>query len=194
MRLVDQILRARAAIFWLVGVVLIAGPLLGHDSGWVGSAQLHTVMEAIAALLAWIVGAMALVRYYSRKDSIFLFVGVGFLGTGFLDGYHAIVTSAFFRPFMPSDIPSLIPWSWVASRQFLSIIMFLSWLGWLIEERREINFQFSERAIYYGTAIFTLLSIIFFAFVPLPRAGPGPSSTIFSTALSPSTSVALSRR
>jgi PAS domain-containing protein len=127
-------------------------------------------MEALATLLARMVGGMALVRYYSGKNSIYLVVGAGFLGTGFLDGYHAIVTSAFFRPFMPSEIPSLIPWSWVASRQFLWLIMFLSWIGWLIEERTGVNILKSERAIYYGTALFTILSFVFFAFVPLPTA------------------------
>ena len=49
------------------GVVL----LLGHTSGWVGSAELHTIMEVIATLLAVIVGLMALVRYYVKKESLF---------------------------------------------------------------------------------------------------------------------------
>ncbi len=94
---------------------------------WRGAAQLHTLMEVIATLLAVVVGAMALVRFYSKKDDTFLFIGTGFLGTAFLDGYHTVVTSDFFRPFMPSDLPSLIPWSWVASRQFLSVMLFMGW-------------------------------------------------------------------
>ena len=39
-----------------------------------------------------IVGATALVRFYSKKDNTFLFIGAGFLGTAFLDGYHTVVT------------------------------------------------------------------------------------------------------
>ncbi|MCH8331052.1 MAG: hypothetical protein IH946_06690, partial [Bacteroidetes bacterium] len=51
-------------------------------------------MEGIATLLALVVGTMALVRFYSKKNNTFLFIGTGFLGTALLDGYHAIVTSA----------------------------------------------------------------------------------------------------
>ena len=100
-----------------------------RGSTWHGGAQLHTVMETVATLLALVVGLMALVRFYSKKYNTFLFIGVGFLGTAYLDGYHTIVTSTFFKPYMPSDPPALIPWSWVASRQFLSILLFLSWLA-----------------------------------------------------------------
>ena len=35
------------------------------------------------------IGALALVRYYSRKQSIFLFIGAGFLGNTLLELYHA---------------------------------------------------------------------------------------------------------
>jgi len=38
---------------------------------------------------------------------------------------HPLLSSLF----MPTDLPHLIPWSWVASRQFLSVFLFLSWLA-----------------------------------------------------------------
>lgn len=31
---------------------------------------------------------------------------------------------------LPSGLPSLVPWSWIASRVFLAIMMFLGWLAW----------------------------------------------------------------
>ncbi len=42
---------------------------------WQGSAQLHTLMECMATLLAFMVGSMALVDYYSRRDDAFLIIG-----------------------------------------------------------------------------------------------------------------------
>jgi len=45
---------------------------------------------------------------------------MGFFGAGLLDGYHALVTSEFFSAYLPSGLPSLIPWSWIASRVFMS--------------------------------------------------------------------------
>ena len=77
---------------------------------WLGDNHLHTLVETIATLLAFMVGVMALVRYYSKKDNTFLLIGTGFLGTAFLDGYHAVVTSHYFAQYLPSDLSSLIPW------------------------------------------------------------------------------------
>lgn len=167
---VDLTARRRMAAYCIVGLGLVLGYATMRGSTWTGSAQLHTVMEAVATLLAVIIGAMALVRFYAKKNNTFLFIGTGFLGTAFLDGYHTIVTSAFFRPFMPSDLPALIPWSWVASRQFLSILMFLSVLAWLREQRLGESGRISEKTVYVFAALFTLASFLFFAFVPLPRA------------------------
>ena len=86
-------------------------------------------MEAIATLLAIVVGVMAMVRFYAKRDNTFLFIGTGFVGTGLLDGYHAIVTSSFFSSNFPSAPSSLIPWSWIASRLFLSVLLWLSWMA-----------------------------------------------------------------
>lgn len=156
--------------YWLTGLGLTLLLVALHGQDWRGSVQLHTNMEIVATMLAAVVGAMSLVRFYSKKDNTFLFIGAGFLGMAFLDGYHALVTSQFFRPYMPSDLPSLIPWSWVASRQFLAILMFLSWFAWLREERLGETGKVGERAVYFFSAAFTLASFLFFAFMPLPPA------------------------
>lgn len=162
--------RRRSAVYWGLAAVLVMSYVLLRKSTWQGGAQLHTIMEVIATLLALMVGAMAVVRFYSKKNNTFLFIGTGFLGTAFLDGYHAVVTSKFFAPYLPSDLPALIPWSWVASRQFLSVLLCLSWLAWVREQRLGKPGRISERTVYLTSGILTLASFLFFAFVPLPRA------------------------
>ena len=127
-------------------------------------------MEAIATLLAIVVGAMAMVRFYAKKDNTFLFIGTGFVGTGLLDGYHAIVTSSFFASNFPSAPSSLIPWSWIASRLFLSVLLWLSWMAWSREARLGEEGKISEGTVYLVTGALTVASFLFFAFVPLPRA------------------------
>ncbi len=141
-----------------------------RDSTWEGSAWLHTVMETAATLLAFTVGILALVRYYSKKNNTFLFVGSGFLGTGLLDGYHAVVTSPYFFEGFPSALSSLIPWSWTASRVFLSVFLWLSWLEWRRETKLGEKGKVSEEKIYLTAAALTSASFLFFAFFPLPRA------------------------
>lgn len=162
--------RRRVLSYWLVGVGLALSYLFFRGAEWQGSAQLHTLMEALATLLAFIVGGMALVRYYSRKDSTFLIIGAAFLGTGLLDGYHAVVTSVWLMAYLPSDLTSLIPWSWVASRLFLAVLLLISWLEWRREQRLGPAGRSSERTVYLRTLVATLVSFLFFALVPLPRA------------------------
>lgn len=138
-------------------------------SDWTGSIELHTIMEALSTLLAFTVGALALVRYYSKKDVLFLIIGTGFLGAGLLDGYHAVVSSSFFRSSMPSDLPSLIPWSWIASRQFLAVFMVLAWLSTSRGQHPRLRSWFSEHMIYGFSLTFTIVSFLFFTLVKLPQ-------------------------
>lgn len=112
----NQRIRRRILTYVTVGGGLLLGYVLLRTSSWQGNTQLHTLMEVVATLLALFVGTVALVRFYTRQNNTFLFIGTGFLGTAFLDGYHAIVTSSYFDFLFPSVPSSLIPWSWVASR------------------------------------------------------------------------------
>lgn len=157
----------RRGIYVATAIVLLGGGFLLRNAAWQGSASLHTLMELAATLLASFVGAMALVRFFSRRDAQFLYIGAGFLGTAMLDGYHAVVTSIYFQPYMPSDNPHLVPWSWIASRLFLSVLLFTSWLLWF-KHRNDVSFRPNARIVMIGTAVATIASFLFFATVPLP--------------------------
>ena len=169
-QLEEPVAGGRIVAYLVVGAALVLGFLMVRGSTWQSGAQLHTVMEALATLLALIVGGMALARFYSRKSNALLFVGAAFLGTSFLDGFHAVVTSEFFSPLLPSDLPSLIPWSWVASRLFLSFLLFLSWAAWTRERRLGDSGRVSEGVVYLSVAVMTLACFALFVLVPLPRA------------------------
>lgn len=157
----------RLSLYALTLVALLGSSFLLGDTEWQGSAQLHTLMELAATLLALFVGAMSLIRFFSERDSQFLYIGAGFLGTALLDGYHTVVTSSYFQPYMPSDMPHLVPWSWIASRLFLSVLMFVSWLLWF-RYRDDMAFVPDTRIVFGATALATLCSFLFFLIVPLP--------------------------
>lgn len=169
-RSIMGVTQRRLLQYFLVTAAIAEVFVLPRGLQWRGSESLHTNMEVLATALALMIGCLALVRFYARKDSLFLFIGAGFLGTAILDGYHAVVTTAFFQDYMPSELGSLIPWSWVASRQFLSILIFLSWLAWFGQSRLGLRATMSEKAVFSFTAAFTIASFLFFAFVPLPSA------------------------
>lgn len=133
-----------------------------------GNTQLHTVMEVVATVIALIVGIVALVRFYARRNNMILFLGAGFLGTALLDGYHAVVTSTFFRTLFPSPPESLIPWSWNASRTFLAILLLLSWF--VSRNGRKEDTEIRDVVVYIGVGLLTLFSFCVFAFVPLGPA------------------------
>lgn len=163
----------RATSFKVYGIVaslLVIGAVALQPARWRGSTQIHTLMELMATLVALFAGTVALLRHFSRPSNCWLFLGVGFIGTAFLDGYHAVVTSSFFREWFPSPPPSLIPWSWNASRTFLAVLMTLTW--WMTRRERQHGEagRIGQAKVFVGVGLLTLCSFCFFAFVPLPRA------------------------
>lgn len=159
---------SRKIQYWLIALVLSVSYFALLDVSWQGSVELHTLMESLATILALTTGFMAILRYYSQKDALYIYIGVAFLGTGLLDFYHAVVTSVWFNGFFPSGLGSLIPWSWTASRIFLALFLFISWYATRHSKLRLSRSK--ELKIYFWGAVMTLSSFIFFAFVPLPRA------------------------
>jgi len=158
----------RTHIYWAVALLFSAIAILLIGFNWKGSSQLHSLMEMLATVLALFIGALSLVRFYSRGGTEYLILGSGFIGVFLLDGYHAIVTSSWFMGFFPSELTSLIPWSWLASRLFLSAI-FLSLyfiLKWEDEDKK--SHTVSPKIVYSFIIFTTLCSFMFFAFVPLP--------------------------
>ena len=162
--------KKRIAMYVLMTVSLILLAFYFSTIEWVGSKEIHTIMELVSTILAFTVGVAALTSFYSKKDNTILFIGAGFLGTAFLDGYHTVVTSVFFDQYFPSPPPSLIPWSWIASRLFLSVMMYVSWWAWNRESKLGEERNIQEKYVYIFATISTIASFLFFAFVPLPRA------------------------
>lgn len=128
--------------------------------------QLHTLQETIATLLALQVAAIALVRHYSRRSNRFLLLGAAFLGTAFLDAYHAFSTSTFFVERFGSPELSVSPWSFLASRIFLASMLLLS----SFFPRRDDENPLDERLVYVSAGAVTLACFAFFTLTSLPSA------------------------
>lgn len=162
--------RGRIQTYALFALVLVVAFIALTASRWSSGPELHTLIETVATLVAIMVGIGALVRYYSQPENIILFVGTAFLGTAFLDGYHALVTSGSMRPYMPSDMPSLVPWSWTASRVFLAITLCAAWLTSINEHHHGDTGLYSDKIVYVAAGILAIGSFLFFMLYPLPRA------------------------
>src|SRR5579872_5754713 len=152
----------------LVSLLAVRVPL-GHLR-WAGNAELHTVLETVATLVALIVGVLALVRYYSRKSGAYLILGSGFLGAALLDGYHVVITSSLGGACSASSLAALILWTGTLARFFLSVWLCASLFlcrREACDQREEWN---RERAVYLLVAGWALASFAFFLWMPLPPA------------------------
>lgn len=136
--------------------------LLFHDSTWAGSKESHTLMEFLATVLAVFVGVLALIRFYTKKNNTFLFIGTGFMSMAFLDGYHAFATSTFFNALFPSVSDAFIPWGWNVSRYFLVILMLVIWWAWKREIRLGEKGIIPAKIVYIAVPFFALVSFIFY--------------------------------
>ena len=160
----------RIATYVAVSVVLSVGFLAFFWQPWVGDTQSHTLMETSASIIAFMVGLISIVRFHAANNRIFLYVGVGFIGAAFLDGYHFVVTSTFLDGNFPSAPSSLIPWSWIASRVYLSTLLSVGLIAYRPNSAVDEPAQISVGQVYGIAGLLTLSCFAFFAFVPLPRA------------------------
>ena len=126
--------RGRTLINALLTTVLLVGSVAVQPSSSQSNSEWHTSLETIVTLLELVTGVIALQHYYARKSVVFLLLGSGSLGVAILDGYRAVITSSFAAGLVPSAFSTLVAWSGVMSRVFISILMCGAVLAW----KREI--------------------------------------------------------
>jgi len=163
----------RAAAYGAVVVALLAAAVPAHASSWSSAWGLQTIIGVVATILAFTIGALALVGFYSRQRGIYLYIGTGFLGTGVLEAYHALMTSPLVSPYFaetPAELVDLSAWSWTASRLFLSLFIYVSWLAWRKERWAKGRLQSPERAVYLTAFLLTLTILVFFTVTPASGA------------------------
>ncbi|MCG6956262.1 MAG: response regulator [Gemmatimonadetes bacterium] len=159
--------RERLAIYWTLVVLLTAGSVLLRNDPQPTGLELHTVMESIATVLAFIVGGLALVRFYSRKQATFLFIGTGFIGAGVLDLNQTLLTAAPFLTATGTAADDIFVWSWTTERVFLSLFLLLSLLAWRREVKEGADGSVHEGSVYVAALALTFISLLFFQWAHL---------------------------
>ena len=160
----------RVKIYFLFTFLLTAAAFGLSRIDWESSVAVHTLMEAMATLLAFTVGALSLIRYYSHAENKYLLVGLGFIGAAILDGIHGTATSIWFHERFPSELQRLLPWSWFASRLFLSVMLLLSIVPWLYGKPQHLESETNPARLYF-MAIFAICAcLLLISFVHLPPA------------------------
>lgn len=144
------------------------------DAARAPSGEILGLLGGVATALALVIAVLALVRFYTGRSAVFLYIGTGFLATAFLDGYHTLVAA----PFLPTPgigVPEDLPaWTWLASRLFLSLFLFMSWLAWYMDHRPNrgadpggVAAREGQGSVYLTAALLTALTFGFFTLTPL---------------------------
>jgi diguanylate cyclase (GGDEF)-like protein/PAS domain S-box-containing protein len=168
----------RQFVYVALSVVLAAaGTPIGHWTG-TGDPWLHTVIEAVSTLLALMVGALSLIRYYARNSLSYLILGTAFLGTGILNGFHTVVTSPLCAHCTSSSFRDLTPWSGIISVTFLSLMMCGRLFAGGYERAHSAgHILVRDQTVYVAVCAGILVSCAFCLFIPLPP-GYYPDSPI----------------
>ena len=158
------------AIFWLLLAILFGAANVFRFLDLEDNPARHVIWEFISTTIALVIACLALVRFYSKKQPTFLFIGTGFLGTGLLNAYHAVVTSTFIGVGATElQSPDVAAWTWTASRFFLAFFLFGSVSLWSPEGDSK-RFRVNEFSVYVAAAALTLGIFLVFRFYPLPSA------------------------
>jgi PAS domain S-box-containing protein len=156
--------RRLTALIGVVGVLLAAGLLIPPDG--LSNPAWHLTIEVGSVVLAAVLGALALARFYARRQRIFVFIGTGFLATGVLDAVHAFVSSDLLGGSGLAVSADVAAWTWLQARVFLSLFLSLSAFGALDDDGREIH----ERRVYTVALVLTAAVLLVFGLAPTPRA------------------------
>ena len=160
--------RGRLHAYVATGAAIGALGGLIAAADWRTDAGVHTLHETAATLLALLVGTLALVRHYSRRERLFLVIGIAFLGTATLDAFHTVVT--FVAPREDSaGLDVFAPWSWLAARTFLAAFLFR--LAVLPRPRLGARGAFLPEPVVYGATLAVVFgALLLLMLVPLPAS------------------------
>ena len=160
----------RASLYFFVVMLLFVGARGLSPSEWTSGPVLYGTLEALSTLLAFVVGGLALVRFYSKKQETFLFIGIGFLGTGFLDIFPAILATGWIGNWTGDELEGLATWSFTAAGIFLSIFLLLSWVAWRMKRSFTDGKPVREVTVYLVALLLVVLIFATFSVFPLRGA------------------------
>jgi len=155
---------------FLVPVLLFA---LGFGQPGVGNGGAYVLLSALTAFSGLLVGALSLIRFYVRKRSVYVWVGIGLVGSSVLEAYHVLAVGRFLPVNISADAAAVEPWAWLAGRTALALFFLLSWaLLRRKHQSRQPTPTWSVYTIVFG-ATAASLAILVLAPPPGPYWLPG---------------------
>ena len=163
----ESLIRRRVLTYWAVGVGLVLVSTLFQPAQWQVSPQLRTIMHVIGTNLATIVGSMALVWFYARRDHTILVIGAAFLGMGVLEALHSIESSPTLRQYLASSKLLSLHGSWLASGVFLAPMLLLRLLVLKPEKLDGEALRIQPGIVYGGAFLLLIVALVTQIFLAL---------------------------
>lgn len=166
--------RAFAMVLWSSAAVAASFAVTRLSPQIPAGANFYTVLAFSAAIVAAIAGAMSLIRYYSKKSRLFLYLGVGFSGIAMLEGFSALVTTETLVHFLPSKQSTIIQWSWLLRALLLSGFLFVACRAGAakVASGRELGAS-DEFKVYILAAVYVVAFFALIGLVPLSELARG---------------------
>ncbi|MCA9926403.1 MAG: GAF domain-containing protein, partial [Anaerolineales bacterium] len=146
-------LRKKVLTVGMIVILLIVGRLLLSFVTWQGSPAIQAAIESFSAGLAFFSGLLALIRFYTKENRVYLFVGVGLLLTAVLDALYALFNTVWIEAIAAS--PSLL---WQIglnlSPLVFAVLVTMSWLVWWREMRQSVQ------SLFWGGITAVLLTLV----------------------------------
>lgn len=131
---------------------------------WEGSRLLTSALDIVIAILTWLVGIVAMIRFYAKKNYRCLFIWIGFLGAALFATWDIMVDM------IPELYIGNFPHeglTWIISSSFLSIYMLFSGFTGLTEYQAYYWKIEREIPIIVMSFVFGVILACFFAYLPL---------------------------
>jgi PAS domain S-box-containing protein len=161
----------RAGFFIVVIILALALFTYINSSGWQADKGLYSLLTGIDAALTGMVGIIAFVRYYSRRNDTLLFIATAFTSIALVDIVQLLIWTETLT-IAKNSTEIALEWSWLASQCVFGVLMFLSWMTLRLEKYIGQRARMSENVLYFFVGTLTIAILIFFVFVQLP-AIPG---------------------
>lgn len=170
-------IRERLLIYLFVFITMILLFLLLILSPKLSNFVIPLSLDNAAIVLTLIAGIMALIKYFTRHDSKYLFIGYGLLGATAINLYHDLIISLPLGGKASSE--ESIRFSFLASDLFLAIWFLISYLVWKFDRLPRFHNFRSNKAYYFYFSVagiliflvFLFLSNYFLSFLPFVIAG-----------------------
>lgn len=120
-----------------------------NNNTYIGNYTLYVNTQIVASILAFIAGIMALIKYYTRYKSKYIFIGFGLLGASLMEIFHTSLNSASLYTHF---------WKWNPSLVYLAIFVVVSYIVWYIEVVVRQSNRIKKSTLFLSvSAIFVIL-------------------------------------